>query len=320
MSFNAEILNRFERIHAQGRLAHAYLFIGPEESGKTKTALALAKWLNCENVQGSPSSQFCGECGSCRKIEAGNHPDVMTAQAGVGETIKIEEIRAFIQRIQLRAFEAQWKVFVVRNAERLTKEAANALLKTLEEPNRQTLVVLTTAVPELCLDTIKSRCHAVHFFPQSDMQLAGELIREFGLDEPLAQSLAFFAQGSISRAKALYGSKFNLKKNRIIDEMILKKDSEEFLRKVLSDKEETQTVLRVLLSFFRDLVLVKSGISEDHFANRDRMRELRTLVSKFTFEDLNRIVGEIVKAIQLFKDNLNVKMSLSVIKELVFVK
>ena len=317
MSFNAEILNRFERIDKEGRLAHAYLFVGPEESGKTQTALALAKWLNCENVK---ESRFCGECGSCRKIEAGNHPDVMTAQAGVGETIKIDEIRAFIQRIQLRAFEAKCKVFIIRDAERMTKDAANALLKTLEEPNRETLVILTTAVPELCLDTIKSRCHAVHFFPKSDTQLAGELRREFGLDEPMAQSLAFFAQGSLLKAKTLYESKFNVKKNRIIDEMVMKKDSEEFLRKVLSDKEETQTVLRVLLSFFRDLVLFKSGVSEEHFANRDRVRDLKLLVSKFSFEDLDRIVGEIVKATQLFKDNLNVKMSLSVIKELVWVK
>lgn len=317
MSFNAEILNRFERIHAQERLAHAYLFVGPEESGKTQTALALAKWLNCENIQGA---KFCGECGSCRKIEAGNHPDIMTVQAGVGETIKIEEIRAYIQRIQLRAFEAQWKVFIIRNAERMTKDAANALLKTLEEPSRDTLVILTTAVPELCLDTIKSRCHAVHFFPQSDTQLAGELRQEFGIDEPLAQTLAFFAQGSPMKARTLYESKFYVKKNRIIDEMVMKKDSEDFLRKVLSDKEETQTVLRVLLSFFRDLVLFKSGIGEDQLANRDRVRELRTLVAKFSFDDLNRIVKEIVKAIQLFKDNLNVKMSLSVIKELVWVK
>jgi DNA polymerase-3 subunit delta' len=154
MSVNEEILIRFERIQSQERLAHAYLFVGPVQSGKSSTIMALAQMLNCER---EGVDRFCGECGSCRKISAGNHPDVLTIEAGVGETIKIEDIRTLIQRGGLRAFEAKWKVFMIRNAERLTKEAANALLKTLEEPNRQTLIFLTTSVPELCLDTIKSR-------------------------------------------------------------------------------------------------------------------------------------------------------------------
>ncbi len=317
MLLNEDILKRFGRIASQDRLAHAYLFTGPLESGKTKTALALAQLLNCEAVS---EKYFCGECGGCRKISAGNHPDIVVLNAGVGETIKIEEVRSFIQRSGLRAFEAKWKVFVIRNAERLTKEAANALLKTLEEPNAQTLMILTTSVPELCLDTIKSRCQTVHFFPKSQTALTKELMTELSLDEVSAHALAFFAEGSLSRAKGLYEAKFSAKKNKIIDEMVMKRDSEEFLRKVLSDKEETQTVLKVLLSFFRDMMLFKSGAGEKWLANRDRVRDLRSLVSGFSFEDVNRIIGEITKAIRLVKDNLNVKMSLSVIKELVWAK
>jgi DNA polymerase-3 subunit delta' len=178
MPLNEDILKRFKRIVSQDRLAHAYLFAGPLESGKTKTALALAQMLNCET---DGDEYFCGECGSCRKISAGNHPDIIMLKAGVGETIKIEEVRSFIQRSGLRAFEAKWKVFLIRNAERLTKEAANALLKTLEEPNARTLMILTTAVPELCLDTIKSRCQTVHFFPKSQTALTKELMSELSL-------------------------------------------------------------------------------------------------------------------------------------------
>lgn len=317
MPVNQDILNRFEQIQSQGRLAHAYLFIGPVQSGKSATVITLAQMFNCEREE---INGFCGECGSCRKISAGNHPDVITIEAGIGETIKIEDIRTFIQRGGLRAFEANWKVFMIRNAERLTKEAANALLKTLEEPNRQTVIFLTTAVPELCLDTIKSRCQAVHFFGQSQNQLAVELIKDLSMDEISAHTLAFFAEGSLMRAKTLFEAKFNLKKNKIIDEMIMKRNSDDFLRKVLSDKEETQAVLKVLLSFFRDMLLMKSGVGESCLANRDRARELRAMVSEFSFDHVSRIIGEIVKAMRLFKDNLNVKMSLSVIKELVWVK
>lgn len=317
MSVHDEILERFKKIQAQERLAHAYLFVGPAQSGKSSTILALAQMLNCEQPG---AGYFCGTCGSCRKIMAGNHPDVFIIEAAVGETIKIEEIRTFIQRSTLRAFEARWKVFMIRNAERLTKEAANALLKTLEEPNRQTLIFLTTAVSELCLDTIKSRCHAVHFFGKSQNQLAAQLVSDLSIDEFSAQTLAFFAEGSLTKAKDLFESKFNVKKNKIIDEMIMKRQSDEFLRKVLSDKEETQTVLKVTLSFFRDMLLLKSGVGESCLANRDRVRELNALESEFSFEQVTRVINEIIKAIRLIKDNLNVKMSLSVIKELVWVK
>jgi DNA polymerase III subunit delta' len=313
----SDILERFGRIADNGRLAHAYLFVGPAESGKTATALALAKLLNCDKVTGS---LCCDACGPCVKINAGNHPDVVTLSVGVGETIGIDEIRAFIQRLQLRAFEAKCKVAIIQNAERMTPQAANALLKTLEEPVKETLMVLTTAVPELCLDTIKSRCHVIHFFPRSYGQLAQELAGELQLSTTDAHCLAFFAQGSYTKAKSLYEGKFAAKKNKIIDEMVMKRDSEEFLRKTLSDKEETQVALKVLLTFFRDVVLLKSGLNETNIVNRDRMRDLNGLAMQFSFEDLNRIVSQIVKTIQLFKDNLNVKMSLSVIKELVWVK
>ncbi len=315
MSVKPEILNYFKRIEANGRLAHAYFFTGPDGSGKSSTAFALAKMLNCEDPGDVP---FCGTCGSCVKIASGNHPDIYLLQASVGETIKIEEIRTFIQRSGLRPFEAKCKVFMIQNAERLTKDASNALLKTLEEPNRQTLIVLTTCAPELCLDTIKSRCQTVHFYPSSQTAVTRDLMSELALDEPSAQTLAYFSEGSLAKAKNLIEEKFSAQKNKIIDEIIMKRHSEEFLRKVLSDKEDTQTTLKVLLSFFRDMMLVKSGVGKERLANRDRERDVRSLASEFTFEDIERVLGQIVKAMQLLKDNLNVKMSMSLIKEMVF--
>ena len=95
MPVNEEILTRFERIQSQDRLAHAYLFVGPLQSGKSSTVMTLAKIFNCER---EGEKGFCGECGSCRKIRAGNHPDILAIEAGAGETIKIEDIRTLIQR------------------------------------------------------------------------------------------------------------------------------------------------------------------------------------------------------------------------------
>lgn len=312
---NPEILAYFKRIIANERLAHAYLFNGPEGSGKSEAAFALAKMLNCEHPGGEP---FCGKCGSCTKIASGNHPDIYLLKAALGETIPIDDIRALIQRSGLRPFEAKCKVFLIQNADRLKKEAANALLKTLEEPNRQTLMILTTCAPELCLDTIKSRCQIVYFYPSSLASVAKDLKSEFALDDPLAQTLAYFSEGSLTKAKSLFEEKFSAQKNKIIDEIIMKRHSEEFLRKMLSDKEDTLRTLKVLLSFFRDMMLVKSGVGKEGLANRDRERDVRSLAAEFSFEEVERVLGQIVKAMQLFKDNLNVKMSMGIIKEMVF--
>lgn len=317
MDHSREILERFKQISSQGRMAHAYLFVGPAFLGKSSTVNAIARMLNCEN----PGEGFsCGQCASCRKIESGNHPDIYRLETELGETIKIENIRTFIQRCTLRSFEAKWKVFTILNAERLTKEAANALLKTLEEPHKETLIFLTTSVAELCLDTIKSRCQTIHFFSLSSRQLTQMLMENFSLDEVSAQSLAFFADGSFQRAKSLYESKFHQQKNKMIDEMVMKRSSDEFLRKALSDKDQTKALLDVLLSFFRDMALLKSGVGESFLANRDRVRDLKSLSHGFSFDHVMKIVDEIINAMRLFKDNLNVKMSISVIKELVWVK
>ena len=161
VNVHQEIVERFKRLVKAGRLAHAYLFTGPSGIGKTETALELAQLVNCDD------NSACGNCAQCRKIASGNHPDVYVIGTD-GEGIKIDDVRQMLGRVGLRAYEAKRKVFILRQVERMTMEAANALLKTLEEPAANTLMILTTAVPEAVLDTVKSRCHTVKFFASED--------------------------------------------------------------------------------------------------------------------------------------------------------
>ncbi len=136
---NETILKRFAKLLVANRLAHAYLFVGPQGLGKSEAALSVAKLVNCERNDGT----FCDECSSCRRITSGNHPDIYRLDRGEEETIKIEQVRELLSRTAFRPFEARRKVFIIKNIEDLTTEAGNALLKTLEEPTASNLLLLT---------------------------------------------------------------------------------------------------------------------------------------------------------------------------------
>jgi DNA polymerase III delta' subunit len=146
---------------ARDRVPHAYLFSGPAGAPMLDTAMALACALNCEVAPGDG----CGECEACSKIIAGIHPDVVTlVREGAAQIVPIESVRnQVIARIGLPPHEAQVRVFVVEEATALAPPAANALLKTLEEPPARTLFVLCTTAPEQLLPTIRSRCQRVRF-------------------------------------------------------------------------------------------------------------------------------------------------------------
>jgi DNA polymerase III delta' subunit len=154
-------VSQLRRALDAGRVPHAYLFSGPPGAPLTETALALACVLNCHARPG----QGCAECEACTKILGGFHPDVVTLQReGAANIVPIENVRVqVIARIALPPHEAEVRVFVVEEATALAPPAANALLKTLEEPPPRTLFVLCTTAPEQLLPTIRSRCQRVRF-------------------------------------------------------------------------------------------------------------------------------------------------------------
>ena len=167
----------------RGRISSSYLFAGESGIGKKFTAINLAKALNCLKVADSYRSPIqihdsrftpdtsrlvdaCDECSSCRKIDAGMHPDVLLISPESGQ-IRIEEIRAIDEILSLKAFEGRTKVVVVDDAETMNQYAANAFLKTLEEPPSDSLIILVSSKPDRLPDTIQSRCSRINFTPLS---------------------------------------------------------------------------------------------------------------------------------------------------------
>jgi len=200
----------------RGQIHHAYLFGGPEGSGKEQAALRFVQALNCEKAEG----MACGVCGECKRIANFGHPDVnwvmpeqeLIARKLAGRTdftdtpsrdIRVSQIRKLIERLALKALTARQKGAVIVNAERMNPQAQNALLKTLEEPPRATTLILVSAAPDALLPTIRSRCLRVPFVPMSLEQVASEVAMDRKLPMNEAMLCARLAQGSRARAREL---------------------------------------------------------------------------------------------------------------------
>lgn len=192
------IKNLLRNAVAQGRVAQTYLFAGPPGVGKRALALALAQALNCLSPQGEDS---CGVCSSCRRVEGGNHPDVLLVEPE-GGSLKIDQMRWLQQEAALRPYAGRYRVFILEGAEALTDQAANSLLKLLEEPPPSAVLILLAVAPERLLPTVLSRCLTVYFYPWPKESLISELERQ-GVPGDEAAALAEIAGGSPGQALAL---------------------------------------------------------------------------------------------------------------------
>ncbi|MEK7216302.1 MAG: DNA polymerase III subunit delta', partial [Chloroflexota bacterium] len=179
---NAAAVAALQHSLSQDRLAHAYLLVGPEGVGKATLALALAQAVNC--LQPDPP---CGECGQCRRIAHGLHPDVtvVTLEEGRRE-IRINQIRELQVLLNLLPFEGRNRVTIIHDADRMNEEAGNALLKTLEEPPPRVVLALTCRDEEALLPTIRSRCRRVVLNPVGTAELVRALETAHGADSALA--------------------------------------------------------------------------------------------------------------------------------------
>lgn len=318
ISYNEDILNRFQRLLTTGRMAHAYLFSGPVEIGKTQTALAVAKLLNCTGEH--EGRLFCDQCPACLKINHRNHPDILVIDREEDEeTVKISQVRDLIGRLQMRAFDAKQKVCIIRNIECLSDDASNALLKTLEEPVKGSLLILTTAVPEENLPTVVSRCHQVKFYPLSSRAIKERLIREERIDPLSAHCLGQFADGCVARARQLHADGFVKRKNELIDNIVFR-PNEAYLKKILGDKPQTKEALTVLLSWFRDLIVLKSGGQREQVTHLDRFDELLKLEKSYSMDKISGIIDEAVLAMKLLGENLNIKIPFILLREKIWVR
>ena len=246
-----DITLRLQQAIATRHVASAYLFAGPDGVGKKLVALQLAQGLNCQQdaIDGKP----CQLCGSCRKIKQDQHPDVrLIGREEDAVSIKIEQVKKMQAEIMLRPNEGRVKVYIIEDAHTLTADAANCLLKTLEEPPLDSVLVLVTSNPEALLPTIRSRCQRINFPALSVPELAEHLCATASLDRSQAEFIAEFAGGSIGLAVEYAASGIMEKKQELQDYIstLPRQSLDEVLTaagKYARDKEEAKLILDLLL-------------------------------------------------------------------------
>lgn len=281
---------------AQKRLASSHLFIGPEGIGKRLTAITFAKALNCEVGQ----FNSCDNCPSCLKIEKLQHADLHLV--GEAEAIKIEDIRRLQKDISLKPYEAKVKVFIIDNAHNLTAEASNALLKILEEPTANSVIILISSKPSLLFKTIISRCRIIKFSPLPRQELEAILKKDYALDGAYAHFLAYFCEGKLGAALRFKDSDILNQRDRLIDGLSLQG---------LEDKENIRFSLNMLAVWFRDVYLAKIGAPEPELINSDRHKELLKFTHNYSFSQLDKIFKGISDSLLYLEQNINTRLLLS---------
>lgn len=281
-----------------------FIFSGPEGIGKRMVAKIIAQKLNCTSSAGKP----CGSCDSCKKIEKLTHPDLHIIENGQSQ-IKIEDIRAILREASFRPYEGAMKVFIIDNAHKLNTESANSLLKTLEEPPKDSLIILVTHKPQSIIKTILSRCKVVRFTPLVRSELENVLTKNYLLDKLSAHFIAYYAEGRLGLALRLKDSVQLSDKNKIFDSFVV---SQKPLDRALigQNKEQLRFSLNILASWFRDIYILKAGLKEDEIIHLDRCNDLLKLLPRFSFKQLDDIITTISESTLYLEKNINSKLLL----------
>lgn len=259
--------NILQRALDRQRIAHAYLFEGPDGIGKKMMARAFARVLFCQNGTG------CGECPACLKVDNHNHPDMHLLEAD-GAALKIAQIRSLQQELSLRPLEGNYKVCLIDGAEHFTNGAANALLKTLEEPQPGTLIILLTSQPERLLPTIRSRCQRLPFSALPKQQLATLLAEKLDLNTTQSLILAALSEGSFQKALGPNREFFLEKRGQLIQSLSALSSGSSiptfsFAKELETEKESLPLILDIFQAFYRDLLLLKYDRPVEELVNQD---------------------------------------------------
>ncbi len=306
---NERIKKLLRRAVMEGRVSQGLIFAGPTGVGKHKFALALAQAINCENPK---EGDACGHCPQCCKIAESEHVDVATISPD-GQFIKIGQMRGMSSDAQFRPYEGRRRVFILDEAHRLKMEAANSILKILEEPPSTSLIILVTSKPYSLIETIRSRCQMLSFAPLADRELESFLAINYRRPAEDTRLLARLARGSIGRALEIDLGQYKEKRRlmiEIVEAVSIRRDTvrllnaAEYMSRKL-EREEFENHLDTLLVLLMDVFHLKLGRPTDSLTNADIPDHLVRIAEAVSLELIIDWVERIEELLISLTRNLN---------------
>lgn len=299
-----------------GKISHAYILDGEEGMGKNLLAAAFAQMLECEKGGTEP----CGVCHSCKQAQSGNQPDIIRVTHEKANSIGVDEIRAQLcSDIMIRPYSSPYKIYIVDEAEKLTVQAQNALLKTIEEPPAYGVILLLTSNSDAFLPTILSRCVTLKLKPVRDSQLRVYLMEKLHVPDYQADVCVAFARGNVGKAMRLAQSEYfgELKDHalhlvRHLHEMEISEISDA-IKRVSDFKTDISDYLDLLILWYRDVILFKATRQVDPLVFSAEINYIREQAQKSSYEGLARVVEALEKAKARLKANVNFDLTIELL-------
>ncbi len=290
------ITDKLQQVVKLRRISHAYIFAGPRGVGKTQAAISFAMALNCLDESASDAGAACGVCSSCKRINNHNHPDVLVIEPD-GRSIRIDQIRQTQKDIGFKAVDARYKVFIIREAGALTDQAANSLLKLLEEPVNNIVSILLIENYQQLLPTIRSRAQLFSFQPQEPFAMLEASVEDGA--ELIARLKSLVIEWTEEIASRRYAAV-----HRITNQ--INKDSD--------IKDNIKLVLDMLLLWYRDLLNIKLGrvrsADSDDLSYQEQFTELKMQAGQLTEEALINQLERIIEIKKRLDYNVNLQLLL----------
>lgn len=308
-----EVKEHFRSALRMGKISHAYIINGEPGSGRHMLADAFTKALLCENKE---NEEACDICRSCLQAESRNHPDIryITHEKA---SISVDDIREQLNNdIQIKPYSSQHKVYIVSDANKMTEQAQNALLKTIEEPPAYAVILLLTDNIHALLPTIQSRCITLNTKPLNRDDIAAYLMKNLSMEKEQAQIAAGFCQGNMGKAIRFANSEdFQEMKAEVLN--LLKKIDNmelseiiEYIHTLSQKKGMIDDYLDLMLLWYRDVLMLKVTKDANLLLYQDEYHDISRQASMRTYEDIENILQAIDKAKVRLHANVNFEIAI----------
>lgn len=303
------------------KVSHAYIINGERSSGKEFIAKIFAAALQCEHPDtASGITEPCQVCHSCRQMATGNQPDVLYISHEKPGTIGVEDIRGQINgTVAIKPYSSPRKVYIMNEAEKMTVQAQNALLKTLEEPPEYTVILLLTTNMDTLLPTILSRCVLLNMKPVRDAEVKKYLMETMQLPDYKADICTAFARGNIGKAKLLAASEeFDHIKEEAITLLKYINDMEiseivAAIKKINEYKLDVNDYMDILAIWYRDVLIFKATNDLNHLIFREEIQYIKKVADRSTYEGIELVINALDKAKSRLKANVNFDLTMELL-------